>query len=199
MSEMNQGEMRKTNIIIHNLLEPQVEGASSKDVLQEKEHEILGDLFAQMELDKEEIKENIKFCKRLGEKKDGKGRPLLVGFKNVNKRNKVMEAAISKRNLPSSLTSDLTKMQRDENDKLRKEVQNLNNEKPSDNSGDYRWNLVGPPEMLRKVKVRDIGEWERKEAIRNQRKITVTKRHRHLNPLLEEAEEDEEAKEEEEA
>ena len=156
MSEMNQREMRKTNIIIHNLLEPQVEGASSKDVLQEKEHEILGDLFAQMELDKEEIKENIKFCKRLGEKKDGKGRPLLVGFKNVNKRNKVMEAAISKRNLPSSLTSDLTKMQRDENDKLRKEVQNLNNEKPSDNSGDYRWNLVGPPEMLRKVKVRDI-------------------------------------------
>ncbi len=95
---------------------------------------------------------------------------MLVGFKNVNKRNRVMEAAITKRDLPASFTSDLTKMQREENDKLRKEVRNLNNEKPSDNSGDYRWNLVGPPEILRRVKVRDIKEWERKEAIRYQRK-----------------------------
>ena len=102
----------------------------------------------------------------MGERTVNKPRPLLVGFKTVNDRNHVMEASTKSEDKSLSFKSDLTKMQREENSKLRVEVQNLNNTKPSDDSGDYRWKLVGPPEMLRKAKVRDIEKWEREEAIR---------------------------------
>ena len=85
-----------------------------------------------MSLNSAEVKENIKFSKRLGPKKDDGARPLLVGFKNARDRDLVMDAALKQDSLHVSFTSDLTKMQREENERLRSEVQQLNNEKPSD-------------------------------------------------------------------
>ena len=37
-----------------------------------------------------------------------------------------------------------------------------------DDSGDFRWKLAGPPGNLRKVKVRNIQEWEQAQ----QRRVT---------------------------
>ena len=48
MSEMNQREARKSNIIIHGLPEPQVEGAASKETIHAKEEETLNNLFVNM-------------------------------------------------------------------------------------------------------------------------------------------------------
>ena len=170
MSEVTQREMRKTNIIVHGLEEPQIDGAANKQVFKEKEEEALNSLLDSMTLT--EVKQGIKFQRRLGERKVNKPRPLLIGFKNANERNLVMEASL-KANLRVSVSADLTKMQREENEKLRKEVQQLNEEKPSDESGDYRWKVVGPPEMLRKAKTRDIKEWKRKEGKRKGKYVSL--------------------------
>ena len=91
MSEVTQREMRKTNIIVHGLEEPQVEGAANKQVFKEKEEEALNSLLDSMSLT--EVKQGIKFKRRLGERKENKPRPLLIGFKNANERNLVMEAS----------------------------------------------------------------------------------------------------------
>ena len=73
-------------------------------------------------------------------------------------------------NVPNlTLKSDLTKMQREEKEKLVQEVCEANSRKPTDNSGDYRWKVVGPPESLRKIKVRDVLKWEQEEDKRNRR------------------------------
>ena len=170
MSEVNQREMRKTNLIVHGLKEPEVDAAAHRDVIQEKEKEGLNSLFDSMTLKSAEVNKDIKFRRRLGEKKDNKPRPLLIGFKNISERNLVMETSFKTKNLRVSFTADLTKMQREDNDKLRKEVEQLNGDEPSDESGDYRWKVVGPPEMLRKAKTRDLVEWKRKEDARNQRR-----------------------------
>ena len=170
MSEMNQREMRKANIIIHRVVEAQLDdrGASSREAVNEKEKDNLCDLFNKMSLNSAEVRKNIKFSKRLGPKKDNGARPLLLGFKNARDRDLVMDAALKQNSHHVSFTSDLTKMQREENERLRNEVQQLNYGNPSDESGDYWWRLVGPPEMLRKAKTRGIEEWERKEETRRQ-------------------------------
>ena len=172
MSEVNQREMRKTNLVVHGLKEPEVGAAAHRDVIQEKEKECLDSLLDFMKLTTAEVNKDIKFRRRLGEKKDNKPRPLLIGFKNTSWRNLVMETSFKTKNLRVSFTADLTKMQREDNVKLRKEVEQLNADEPSDESGDYRWKVVGPPEMLRKAKTRDLVEWKRKEDARRQRKAT---------------------------
>ena len=188
-SEMNQRELRKANVVIHGLEEPHIEGASSKEAYREKEDETLSSLIDQMSLNSTEVIENVKFRRRLGQKKENVVRPLLIGFKNVNERNLVMETAMKQDSLRVSFTSDLTKMQREENDKLRKEVQHLNSQRPTDESGDFRWKLVGPPEMLQKAKTRKIAGWETNEKRRRLKQQQINQ----LNAGNEDEEEEEEA------
>ena len=173
MAEMNQRELRRNNIIVHGLPEPEVsEAGSSKEEIQAKERENLDNLFDSLRM-ADEVKESVKFRRRIGEKVANKTRPFLIGFQTSNDRDQFMETATKSADKRISFKPDLTKMQREENMKLRNEVQNLNNAKPSDESGDYRWKVAGPPELLRKVKVRDIDKWEEEEARRVQRNQTV--------------------------
>ena len=187
MSEMNQREMRKSNVIIHNLAEPDDDGDSSKETIQAKEIEKVDTIMSKLIEGEENIKDNIKFRKRIGKKEPNKPRPMLIGFKNIESRNRVMEASFKSENLNISIKSDLTKMQREENSKLRNEIQNLNSQSPSDESGDYRWKLVGPPELLRKTKVRDIDKWKREEE---KRRRGWTEPRNQMNTLVEEDEEE---------
>ena len=198
MSEVNQREMRKNNLIIHGLQESDLQGAASRDVIVAEETVNLNGLLTSMSLNATEISKTIKFRKRLGEKKPNKPRPLLLGFNNSGKRNLVMETANGAKLPNLGFKSDLTKMQREENSKLISEVQDLNKKRPSDDSGDYRWKLVGPPEMLRKAKVRDITKWEEEEANRyRKQKLRIRTTAKKDNVPLSMVEEEKEGEEEE--
>ena len=143
---MNNRETRKCNLVLHGLPEPEMLGAASKEAIYAEEKENLNGLLTKMSLNVDEVNGSIKFRKRLGEKQLNKSRPLLIGFTGSDKRSDVMTASKTANIRNISFKPDLTKMQREENTKLVLEVQELNAKKPSDDSGDYRWKLVGPLE-----------------------------------------------------
>jgi hypothetical protein len=61
---------------------------------------------------------------------------------------------------------DLTKKQRQEDEEFKKTLDEENKANPKDESGDYRWKLAGPPGNLRKVKERNVKEWEESQKAR---------------------------------
>lgn len=61
---------------------------------------------------------------------------------------------------------DLTKMQRDEDEKFKRKLDEENDAEPKDESGDFRWKVAGPPGNLRKVKCRNIQDWEQEQGRR---------------------------------
>ena len=64
---------------------------------------------------------------------------------------------------------DLTKKQRDEDEKFIRSLDEENESEPKDDLGDFRWKLAGPPGNLRKVKMRNIQEWEQAQERRTRR------------------------------
>ena len=61
---------------------------------------------------------------------------------------------------------DLTRKERDEDVRFKQMLDEENRTEPKDDSGDFRWKLAGPPGNLRKIKVRDIREWEQAQERR---------------------------------
>ena len=115
------------------------------------------------------ISDSIKFKTRLGVKQAGKQRPFLVKFRNVRTRDDVLQNARKITDSGVRMKPDLTKMGREEDENFKKKVDTENEAKPEDDSGDFRWKVAGPPGNLRKVKVRDIKEWEAAQ----QRRLTA--------------------------
>ena len=118
-----------------------------------------------MQLDPDETLRKVNFQTRLGPKEGGKRRPLLLKFDDVSTKDKVLSNSHHVRNSAVKLKPDMTKMERDEDSRFRASVDEENKNNPKDNSGDFRWQVAGPPGKLRKKKVRDIPLWEE-----NQRK-----------------------------
>lgn len=168
LSEMKDRDERKHNIIINGITESTAE--EKKDIFTE-ENESLNKMFRDMKMDPVTTSQRIKFKTRLGEKPtNNKPRPFLVKFQDVHIRNKVLQNG---RNLVTSdirIKPDLTKLEREEDENFKKRVDEENDKKPKDNSGDFRWKVAGPPGNLRKIKVRNIQEWQvaqqRREATR---------------------------------
>ena len=52
---------------------------------------------------------------------------------------------------------------------FKKVIDEENQSNPKDESGDFRWKVAGPPGNLRKVKIRNIQEWEEAQAARMNR------------------------------
>ena len=60
----------------------------------------------------------------------------------------------------------LKKKQRDEDEKFKRKLDEENEAEPKDESGDFRWKVAGPPGNLRKVKFRNIQQWEEEQQRR---------------------------------
>ena len=173
LSEMKDREARKLNVIINGLKEST---ATEKTQVQEEENVLLNGLFGNMQMNVATTTENIKFKTRLGAKQPNKQRPFLVKFRDQRTRDDVLRNARRITTSGIRIKPDLTKLQREEDEKFKKKVDEDNNDEPSDESGDFRWKVVGPPGDLRKVKTRDIQEWQqahqRREERREQREET---------------------------
>ena len=127
-AELKDQEMRKKNIVIHQLPEAPdhiKSGLDRKEIDMENLEQVLQDLESNVTIN------DVKFISRLGDKKNS-GRPLLVGFLSEHHRNSVLSKA---RNLQKSkkfsnvgLVPDLTKDQRKDEDEMIKEVEKLNDQ-----------------------------------------------------------------------
>ena len=128
LAEIRDRESRKTNIVIHQLQEPDTavtEGEKRKEMDQEELAKVFTAIESQTKAG------DIKFFTRLGEK-GVNPRPLLIGFYNVDSKLKVLKAAKKLADLPRyedlRIVPDLTKEQRCEEEELRKEAEKLNSE-----------------------------------------------------------------------
>ena len=157
LSEMKDREERKHNVIVNGLSES---NASDRAESQEAENAMLTDLFNKMGMNAESTNGNVKFKTRLGAKGPGRKRPFLIKFHDQRVRNEVLRKAKEITASGIRIRPDLTRLQRQEDEKLRKAVDDENNSKPKDESGEYRLKVAGPPGNLRKIKTRNIQEWE---------------------------------------
>ena len=166
LSEMKDREERKLNVIVNGLKES---SAVEKTQVQEEENALLSGLFQEMQMNVEPT-ENIKFKTRLGAKQPNKQRPFLVKFRDQRTRDNVLQNAQRITSPGIRIRPDLTKLQREEDERFKRKIDVDNMDEPSDESGDFRWKVVGPPGGLRKVKTRNIQEWEQAHQRREERR-----------------------------
>lgn len=172
MSEVKNREIRKNNVIVLGLNEPPSVQGEPLESRMKKEDATLDEVIAELKLDVGEVRSKIKYRKRLGEKKAGYQRPLLICFRDQAIRESVLSQSAELKDGPMAnirLRPDLTAMEREEDASLRREADTLNVQSPSDDQGDYRWKVVGPPGRLRKVKERDIEKWKLEDSRRKAR------------------------------
>lgn len=144
--EIRERENRKTNIVFHNIPEPK--GKSKEDRIKEDDTQVeeLCKVIGAPII----MKGTAKFTARLGKfSKDG-CRPLLVGYKDKETKEKILDNArnLSKQEEGSqwksvSIVPDLTQIQRKEEDDLRKEANEKNAKMSDEEKKNFLWKVVG--------------------------------------------------------
>lgn len=169
--ELNDREQRKDNLIVHQLPEP---ADSVKDGVNRKkmDEETLRDVLAELKV-KINQDEDIKFCVRLGETRDDletKPRPILIGFRNLDARNRILQAS---RNLAKSkyksisIIPDLTKRQRQEETEMRKEVETNNGNLTAEEALNWEWKMVGTRGQRKVIKAKKRPEVDSRKRPRS--------------------------------
>ena len=180
LAELADRKYREANLVVHRLAEPD-ENLSVSDK-KDKDAEALVSLMGKAGCSIS--KNDIKFCSRLGTKKDDTSRPLLVGMKDPELRHQILSAApkladTDMKNI--SVVPDLTARQRKEESNMRKEAEKRNEELTEEESLNYVWKTVGPRGEKRLVKVR-IREGETQQQQRNKRRLSPTAQTRSTRP-----------------
>lgn len=167
--ELSEREARKDNIIIYKLAEAPLAVKNGQN-RKNSDVSILKEVFTVMSCDIN-IETDIKFIARAGEftdKVDESPRPLIIGFRNSQKReellNNVRKLSRSKfKNI--SISTDLTTRQRKEDAQLRKEAEQKNEEMSEEEALNWEWVVVGQRGQRRLIKRKRIPETQE-----NQRK-----------------------------
>lgn len=157
--ELKDREERKNNLLIHNLEEPDPNVRLGKE---RKELDIRNLLKVMETINvKLNIETDVKFVRRIGEKKDAT-RPLLVGLIDPNTRGTILNNASKLANTQFSgisLVPDLTKRQREEDEEVRKLCETRNRERSGDDLN-FIWKPLGPRGSRRPVRTRIQREQE---------------------------------------
>ena len=167
LAEIKDRDERKFNVIVNGVKES---NETEKTEVQNEENRLLNQLFSDMQMNADTTSDNIQFKTRLGTKQAGRNRPFLLKFRDQRTRNDVLRNARKVLESGIRIRPDLTKLQGQEDEKFRKTVDDENSVNPEDNSGEYRWKVAGPPGNLRKIKVRNIQEWEEEAERRRERR-----------------------------
>ena len=139
------------NLVLHGVAEP--EGARDHREKTEMDKEECGKIFTEMRAGVR--KENIKFCKRLGEKKR-EPRPLVIGLTSAEVRRNILdrnrELQHTKYN-NVSIVADLTGKQREEERDMQAEAEKRNkNLSEEERSKNLKWMVVGRKGEKRLIK-----------------------------------------------
>ena len=145
-AELRDREARRGNIVVHNLPEPPADltvaaRRKEKDLAAFKS--LLTDIGINADID-----EDIKFSVRPGKAGDRpKARPLIVGFRNKDLRDRVLDSAkkLKQSHLFSnvSIVPDLTAQQRHEDKELQQEADRLNGELEAEGVLNYQYRCQG--------------------------------------------------------
>jgi hypothetical protein len=150
--ELRDIAMRKNNIIIHGLQEPDSSIAYNRDRM-EQDKLVCGQLFAQIGAGTGP--NSIKFCRRVGER--GRDpRPIVVGLSEENERKSILEKSRALRGTiydNVAIVPDLTRLQRLTEDNLAIEAANRNKHLTADDiSKNLKWLVVGKRGEKRLIK-----------------------------------------------
>ena len=147
-SELNNRNQRRLNIVVHGLVEP--DGTiKDGDARIAKDKQTIQELMSEIQIDLQ-VNEVLKFAKRLGARSEhgNKPRPLLLGFKNSEHKEMMLDNArkLNEKDEPwksVSIVQDLTVMQRGEEAKMREEAQRLTGELSEDEKKNWMFKVVG--------------------------------------------------------
>ena len=167
LDEINDRESRRNNMMIFNLDEPGSEvsqGMERKKMDGDKLTDVFKCLDTEIDMD-----DDIRFFTRTGELKDGqtKPRPMLIGFKNVQKRSKILDnlKKLARTKYKTiSIVPDLTAKQRLEDQNLRKEAEKKNEELDEEEQGNWEWKVVGLKGHRRLVKTKIYSNKKRQHS-----------------------------------
>jgi hypothetical protein len=154
-TELTERESKKNNLILHNINEP------GKDLRPaERKEADIGEVIKISEILTCKLeKKDIKFCSRIGEF-NGEAmepRPLLVGLRNDLNQKKMLEQAfnLAKSNYKHvSIVPDLTRLQRTQDYKVRREAETKNAAMNEEDSLNWMWRATGLRGHQYLVKVR---------------------------------------------
>lgn len=168
--EMRERETRRLNLVLHGVQE-QEETRSYRE-RSEMDKEECCRIFGAMKI--QVNKENIKFCKRLGEIGE-EPRPTVIGLNSEEMRRKILEGSRDLQNTKYSRVSvvaDLTRRQREEERKMMQEAERRNkNLSEEEKSKNLKWLVVGRKGEKRLI----LGE-ERTTSYRNSRETDRRRR-----------------------
>ena len=151
MKEIRDQKSRICNIILHNVSEKQSENEEERNKHDREQIKELGKVC------KENIKkEDVVKMTRLGKRNPNKPRPLLVQFKDEEKKNGLMQNLANLSKAPEALQKisvqhDLTKKQREDEKEMRECAKKMEAE---DESGEFNYRIRGPPWARRIVKMK---------------------------------------------
>ncbi len=164
--ELRERESRRLNLIIHGLPEP--ERARDNRERSDMDKEECGRIFRSIEAGIRP--DQIKFCRRLGEK--GRDpRPIAIGLTSEETKRRILDKA---RNIQRtkyenvSIVADLTRKQRQEESKMLEEAEKRNrNLTEEDRSKNLKWMVVGRKGEKRMIKERTGGQIGPRRDMRN--------------------------------
>jgi len=143
MDEMEDRETRRLNLVFHGVGECPADAAGGAERI-EWDRASCQNIFRELCLST--TAGDIKFCRRLGEKREA-ARPLLVGFFTDGERGNVLRSAprlASSKFSEVQVVPDLTKKQRDREAGLREEMQRRNEVlSEEDAAKNLQWAVVG--------------------------------------------------------
>jgi len=141
--ELEQREAKKHNLMIFSLDEQdsELQPLERKDLDTETVMEIFHILGCKVDADND-----IRFISRVGEYSSSKPRPLTIGFKAEDKKDKILKSAwkLAKSIYKHiSISPDLTKMQVEKEKELIGKAKDLNSKLTPEEAKNFYWKLVG--------------------------------------------------------
>jgi uncharacterized membrane protein len=142
--EMREREIRRLNLVLHRVEEPSQRIRDGRERM-EADKKACVKIFKAMKVPSSS--EDIRFCRRIGEKGD-EPRPLLIGVKTEEVKRNLLEKAkdLMKTEFKEvAIGPDMTMKQRQEEKKMREEVDRRNKEDltEEDRAKNLEWLLVG--------------------------------------------------------
>jgi membrane-associated HD superfamily phosphohydrolase len=139
--ELRDRELRRNNIVIHGLQEPN-ESFNRARIEQDKIE--CGNLLAAMGIKMRQ--EDLRFCRRVGERGQ-ESRPIIIGLRTEEEKRIILERARLLRGTRYdnvAIVPDMTKMQRQAEDKLTREAEGRNEQLTAeDRNRNLKWLVVG--------------------------------------------------------
>ena len=172
--EFREREARKTNIIMHRVKEPGDEVRSGEERRQQDMEECTK-IFKALMME-EEARNDIKLCRRIGEK-GADPRPMVVVLRTEATKSKILEMAKNLRDTEFNevgIVPDLTVQQRREENQMAEEVERMNEEEltAEDRAKNLKWLVVGPRGAKRIIKGVEREQFHPRRGMRGRRSGT---------------------------